>query len=186
MRVRLMSKVGELIAKGKRKIAIVGTPCEIRAARRVQQAMMTEVPDLELTMIGLFCFENFEYPKLKEEIKTKLGVDLDAAEKTQINKGKFIVTIDGKENSIAVKELSSAVENMCLSCPDFSSKFADISVGSVGSEAGKSTVIVRSLTGEKLVEGLDITKSAAKVEDVSKLSVMKKTRAQKTEAGEAE
>jgi coenzyme F420 hydrogenase subunit beta len=186
MRVRLMSKVGELIAKGKRKIAIVGTPCEIRAARRVQQAMMTDVPDLELTMIGLFCFENFEYPKLKAEIKEKLGVDLDAAEKTQINKGKFIVTIDGKDSAIAVKELSSAVENMCLSCPDFTSKFADVSVGSVGSEAGKSTVIVRSSIGEQLVEGLDITKSDAKLEEVSKLSVLKKNRAQKTAAGESE
>ncbi|MCW4023701.1 MAG: RnfABCDGE type electron transport complex subunit D [Candidatus Bathyarchaeota archaeon] len=186
MRVRLMSKVGELIAKGKRKIAVVGTPCEIRAARRVQQAMMTDVPDLELTMIGLFCFENFEYPKLKEEIKTKLGVDLDAAEKTQISKGKFIVTVDGKDSAIAVKELSSAVENMCLSCPDFSSKFADISVGSVGSEAGKSTVIVRSSIGEQLVEGLDITKSEAKLEEVSKLSVLKKNRAEKTVAGESE
>ncbi len=67
MRVRVMSKLGQLIAKGKRKIAIVGTPCEIRAARRIQQQLLMDCPDLELTMIGLFCFEDFDYRILKSE-----------------------------------------------------------------------------------------------------------------------
>jgi coenzyme F420 hydrogenase subunit beta len=147
MRVRIMHKLGELIAKGKRKIAIVGMPCVIRAARRVQQQMFTDCPDLELTTIGLFCYEDFNYRVLKSEVQRLLNVDLDKAEKTQIRKGKFIVVIDGKESSVPVKDLSKAVENGCLSCPDFAAKYADVSVGSVGSEAGRSTVIVRSDVG---------------------------------------
>ena len=89
-----MSKLGELIAKGKRKIAIVGTPCEIRAARRIQMQMLSDCQDLELTMIGLFCFEDFNYRDLKSEVQRLLNVDLDKAEKTQIRKCKFIVVID--------------------------------------------------------------------------------------------
>ncbi len=88
------------------------------------------------------------YSNLKH--KRLLNVDLDKAEKTQIRKGKFIVTVDGKENSVPVKDLSAAVEKGCLSCPDFTSKYADVSVGSVGSEDGRSTVIVRSDIGAKL------------------------------------
>ena len=177
VRVRMMSKLGELIAKGKRKIAIVGTPCEIRAARRIQQVMLSDCPDLELTMIGLFCFEDFNYRQLKEEVQRLLNVDLDKVEKTQIRKGKFIVSIDGKESSVPVRELSAAVDNGCLICPDFTSKYADISVGSVGSEDGRTTVIVRSDVGAKLLENLDLGKGEVKKEEIAKLAILKKKRA---------
>jgi coenzyme F420-reducing hydrogenase beta subunit/Na+-translocating ferredoxin:NAD+ oxidoreductase RnfD subunit len=178
VRVRMMSKLGELIAKGKRKIAIVGTPCEIRAARRIQQVMLSDCPDLELTIIGLFCYEDFNYRILKSEVQRLLNVDLDKAEKTQIRKGKFIVRIDGQESSVPVKELSAAVENGCLSCPDFTAKYADISVGSVGSEDGRSTVIVRSDVGAKLLENLDLARGEVKKEEIAKLAVLKKKRAE--------
>ncbi len=177
MRVRIMSKLGELVAKGKRKIAIVGTPCEIRAARRIQQQLVIDCPDLELTMIGLFCFEDFSYPILKTEVQRLLNVDLDKAERTQIKKGKFLVYIEGKEYSVAVKELAAAVENGCLSCPDFANRFADISVGSVGSEDGRSTVIVRSEQGKKLLENLDLNKGDVNKAEIAKLGSSKeKTR----------
>jgi coenzyme F420-reducing hydrogenase beta subunit/Na+-translocating ferredoxin:NAD+ oxidoreductase RnfD subunit len=178
IRVHFMSKLADLIAKGKRKIAIVGTACQVRATRRIQQSLLGEYPDLELTIIGLFCFEEFNYWKLKEETKRLLGVDLDRAEKTQIRKGKYIVRVDGKDNSVSVKELSGAVENGCLCCPDFAAVYSDISVGSVGSEDGYSTVIVRSDVGEKLLEKLDLTKAGVKKEEVTKLAILKKNRAE--------
>ena len=172
-----MSRLGELVAKGKRKIAIVGTPCQIRAARRIQQTLLADCPDFELTTIGLFCYEEFDYNKLKEETKKLLNVDLDKAEKTQIRKGKFIATVKGKEHSVAVKELNNAVEEGCLSCPDFAAKYADISVGSVGSEDGYSTIIVRSDVGQKLLENLDLTKGKVNQEEIAKLAMRKKKRA---------
>jgi len=174
MRVRMMSKLGELVAKGKQKIAVVGTPCQVRAARRIQQALLENYPEMELTIIGLFCFEEFDYNKLKEETMRLLGVDLDKAEKTQIRKGKYIVTVDGKEKSVAVKKLNKAVEEGCLSCPDFAAKYADISVGAVGSSNGYSTVIVRSDAGEKLLESLDLTKAKLEKKEITKLAILKK------------
>jgi coenzyme F420-reducing hydrogenase beta subunit/Na+-translocating ferredoxin:NAD+ oxidoreductase RnfD subunit len=177
IRVHMMSKLADLIAKGKRKIALVGTACQVRASRRVQQSLLGDYPDLELTIIGLFCFEEFNYGKLKKETKRLLGVDLDRAEKTQIRKGKYIVRVDGKENSVAVKELNNAVEEGCLCCPDFAANYADISVGSVGSDDGYSTVIVRSEVGEKLLEKLDLDKGKAKKEEVTKLAIQKRKRA---------
>jgi len=178
MRVRIMYKLGELVAKGKRKIAIVGTPCEIRAARRIQQQLIMDCPDLELTMIGLFCFEDFSYPILKTEVQRLMNVDLDKAERTQIKKGKFFVYADGKEHSVAVKELKAAVENGCLSCPDFANRFADVSVGSIGSEDGRSTVIVRSDTGAKLIENIDLNKGDVNKAEITKIAALKKKRSE--------
>jgi coenzyme F420-reducing hydrogenase beta subunit len=179
LRVKMMSKLGELIDKGKKKIAIVGTACEVRAARKIQQIMLNEFPDVEITIIGLFCFEAFDYEKLKEETQRLLGVDLDKAEKTQIHKGKYIVQVDGKEYSCKVRDLHKAVEKGCVYCDDFTAKLADISVGSVGSPDGYSTVIVRSDAGKKLLEKLDLAKGDINTEEVTKLSILKKKRATK-------
>jgi coenzyme F420-reducing hydrogenase beta subunit len=179
LRVKMMSKLGELIDKEKKKIALVGTACEVRAARKIQQIIMKDYPDVEITIIGLFCFEAFDYENLKEETKRLLGVDLDKAEKTQIHKGQYIVQVDGIEHSCKVRDLNKAIEKGCAYCDDFTAKLADISVGSVGSPDGYSTVIVRSEKGKKLLEKLNLTKGDATTEEVTKLSILKKKRATK-------
>ena len=178
-RVKMMSKVGELVEKGKRKIAIVGTPCEVRTGRKIQQQLLSKYPNLEITIVGLFCFEAFDYDKLKEETKKLLGVDLDKAEKTQIQKGKFIVQIGGKEYSAKVKEFHNAIQGGCAYCNDFTARLSDVSVGSVGSNNGYSTVIVRSDAGKKLLENTDFIKGDVNKEDVIKLAAFKKKRADK-------
>jgi coenzyme F420-reducing hydrogenase beta subunit len=52
---------------------MVGT-CEVRAARKIQQRLLDEFPDLDLTILGLFCFESFDYEKLKAETKRLFGL----------------------------------------------------------------------------------------------------------------
>ncbi len=178
-RVKMMSKIGELVERGKRKIAIVGTPCEIRTGRKIQQQLLTEYPDLEITIVGLFCFEAFDYDKLKEETARLLGVDLDKAEKTQIHKGKFMVRFDGKDYSAKVKNFHNAIQGGCAYCKDFVGWLSDVSVGSVGSDDGYSTVIVRSEKGKKLLENVDFVKGDVNKEEVIKLADLKKKRAEK-------
>jgi coenzyme F420-reducing hydrogenase beta subunit len=178
-RVKMLSKLAELVEKGKRKIAIVGTPCEIRAVREIQQTLLRDFPTVEITALGLFCYEAFTYEGLKEQTKKLLGVDLDKSEKTQIHKGKFIVQVDGKENSCRVRDLGKAVEKGCAFCDDFVNRLADVSIGSVGSPQGYSTIIVRSDMGKKLLEGINFMKKDVEKEEIVKLSTLKKQNAQK-------
>ncbi len=51
-----------------------------------------------------------------------------------------------------MKEL---VRSCCHVCGDFTAEFADLSVGSVGSPDGWSTVIVRSQRGEQALEAAE-------------------------------
>jgi coenzyme F420 hydrogenase subunit beta len=83
LRVKMMALVADLIAKGKRRLAMVGTACEIRSVRQIQEILLPKYPDLDLTLVGLFCFEAFDYEKLNSETKRLMGVDLDKADKTQ-------------------------------------------------------------------------------------------------------
>jgi len=52
LRVPMMSKLEEALKAGKRRIAVVGTPCEVRAVRKIQQQR-----DLEREFPG-----NRDYP----------------------------------------------------------------------------------------------------------------------------
>lgn len=175
VKVNVSKKLRELISMGKKRIAVVCTPCEVKAIRKIQQSIDK---DTEVIIIGLFCFEAFHPFKLKEELK-KQGIDLDKAEKTEVSKGRFTATVDGKVATCKVKDLDVAVEPACRFCSDFTSKLADISVGSVGSKQGYSTVIVRSPAGERLVKGNDFAKDAVDKQEIAKLTRFKYERSQK-------
>ena len=179
LRVPMMSKLDVALKEGKRRIAVVGTPCEVRAVRKVQQQwdLEREFPGTEITILGLFCFESFDYEGLKEETKRKFGVDLDKAEKTQITKGKYIVTVDGKDYSCDVREFENVVREGCPYCDDFVSRLADISIGSVGSAEGYSTVIVRSKNGKRLLDATEFIEAGVDKNEVVKLARFKKKRA---------
>jgi coenzyme F420 hydrogenase subunit beta len=153
--VPMVSKLGEAIKEGKRRIAIVGTPCEIRAVRKLQLTLLKEIEAIDILTIGLFCFENFDYDLLSEKTRELLGIELDEAEKVQIRKGRFIVRSKGEERSCKVAALEDAIRNNCFYCDDFTARLADISVGSVGSPEGSSTVIIRSKNGEALFNLLE-------------------------------
>jgi coenzyme F420-reducing hydrogenase beta subunit len=177
LKVQAIPKLRELIRQGAKRVVIVCTPCEVLAARRVQQAFKNEC---EVTIVGLFCFEAFNQAKLKDKVEESLGVDLDKAEKTEIRHRKFTVQVDDRYVSCKVRDLESAVEEACRYCDDFTARLADISVGSIGSKPGYSTVVVRSEAGKKLVKNLDCIREAVDKEEIVKLSKSKKKRAKES------
>ncbi|MGB2841883.1 MAG: Coenzyme F420 hydrogenase/dehydrogenase, beta subunit C-terminal domain [Halobacteriota archaeon] len=176
LRVPMMSKLEEAVRDGKRRIAVVGTPCEVRAVRKIQQRwdLEREFSDVEIILLGLYCLESFDYEGLKEDTGKRFGVDLDKAEKTQITRGKYIVTVDGKDYSCDVRELESVVREGCPYCDDFVSRLADISIGSVGSPDGYSTVITRSKTGKKLLDATEFIEAEVDKKEIVKLVKLKK------------
>ena len=177
LKVNVTKKLRELISQGKKRIVIVCTPCEAKASRIIQQSLKN---DCEITIIGLFCFEAFNRAKLKDEIKARFNVDLDKVEKIQVKYGKFGMHFDGKEVSCKVKDLGVAAEGACRFCDDFTAQQADISVGSVGSKKGYSTVIIRTKAGEKLLKNLDWSKEPVDKEEISRLTKFKRSRAKKS------
>jgi len=177
LKVNVTKKLRELISQGKKSIAIVCTPCEVKAARKIQQTIGTHT---RVAVIGLFCFEAFNQAKLKEELKTRLGIDLDKVEKTQVRQGKFTAKVEDREVSCRVKDLDCASEVACRFCDDFTSRLADVSVGSVGSKPGYSTVIVRSPIGEQLLRNHEFTVEAADKQEIVRIAKFKRERSKKS------
>jgi coenzyme F420-reducing hydrogenase beta subunit len=181
-RVSMISRLRDALREGKRRVAVVGTPCQIRAIRKIQSQgyLKDEFPDAEIILLGLFCFESFDHRDLRDRIKEIMDIDLDDANKIQISKGSYVVSIGEENHSCSVKELESAVREGCQFCNDFVSKLADISVGSVGSPDGYSTVIVRSETGKRLVEAAGFARADANRDEIAKLSRLKRRKAEKS------
>ncbi len=174
--------VGDAIEGGYRSIAFVGLPCHIQGMRKVQLSKQFNVHgDRVKILIGLFCTETFETSRLRDKLMEQ-GVALGDVEKFNIKKGSFIVhTRAGKVLKIPIKKMRDCVREACTYCYDFAAEFADISVGSIGSEPGWSTVILRSESSEELVrsareEGVIELKELPeeRVEEVRKLASYKK------------
>jgi coenzyme F420 hydrogenase subunit beta len=138
-----------------KKTAMVGTPCQIIAARKMDsyQDYLGESPvDLK---IGLFCMENFSYSYMKKLLK-EYDVDMKDVVECRVEKGYawFFLTED-RLVKIPLDEAKTCSRKSCNICMDFTSELSDLSVGSVGSEDGWSTVVVRTEKGLKLLEGAE-------------------------------
>jgi coenzyme F420-reducing hydrogenase beta subunit len=185
VRISVVAPLIEALQKGRRGVAVVGTPCQIRVVRRLQMQgyFARRFPDSEIYLIGLFCFESFDYALLKGRIEELFGADLDAAEKMQIARGKFLVLAEGREHSCKIGELAEAVREGCDFCDDLVSRLADISIGSIGSPEGLSTVIVRSEKGKRLLEGVAYERREVRRDDVVRLAAIKRKNAEKNFEG---
>jgi coenzyme F420 hydrogenase subunit beta len=140
------------------KIAIVGTPCHMVAASKLEKFsnILGDSPiDIK---IGLFCMENFSYSYMKKLLE-KNDVDMNDVKECRIEKNYlwFYLTED-KVFKIPIEKAKSCVRKNCNVCMDFTSELSDLSVGSVGSEEGWSTILIRT---EK---GLELLKKAEKDE----------------------
>ncbi|RLF16446.1 MAG: coenzyme F420 hydrogenase [Thermoprotei archaeon] len=181
----------------KQRIAFVGTPCQVRAVRQMQfnAKGCLKLGERVAVVIGLFCMESFNYERLMGEFLKSKGYEPKDIGKFAITKGKFIAYSGGNDViNVPLSEVKDYVRSSCHHCQDFTAELADISVGSVGSPDGWSTVIVRSSIGEELFKsaveaGLLEVKPISEVKPgldlVIKLSNRKKEQAVKGEEAKA-
>jgi coenzyme F420 hydrogenase subunit beta len=138
---------------GCKKLAFVGTPCQVQAMRKYQvySNLFEEIWGNIEYIIGIFCMETFQYENVIKIAQDFCNTPITNVSKMDINKGKFFV-YDLEKNPIEVpiKEVTSLARHACHYCVDLTNELADISCGSIGSGPGWSTVVVRSEKGEKL------------------------------------
>ncbi|RDE15092.1 MAG: NADP oxidoreductase [Candidatus Thorarchaeota archaeon] len=139
---------------GLKTIAVVGTSCNIDAISKMEThpAGLLQI-DLGLGAfkIGLFCMESFTYTGLVQFLE-KAGVDLKEVQRMAISSGVFTVTTSQGKHEWPVEDLSRATASSCSYCRDFSCKNADLSCGNIGSDEGWTTVLVRTIRGEQILQ----------------------------------
>ena len=151
-----LSVVGDAINKEFTDIAVVGTPCQIQSLRKLQNHPIFdfEAHDLITLTIGTFCFGTF-YNQLLTQCLNEYNINNDEIVKIDTVKDKFKLKVHTKSN---IQEIplnyiyDKSIRNACFSCSDYSSSFADISVGNVGSENNWNTMILRTKRGKEIFD----------------------------------
>ncbi|MHA1269474.1 MAG: Coenzyme F420 hydrogenase/dehydrogenase, beta subunit C-terminal domain [Candidatus Helarchaeota archaeon] len=143
----------DAIKNGDSSIAFVGTPCNIDAVYKMKTSptgILNLFMRANIIRIGLFCMDSFDYNSLVL-FAAQHGIEIDNVEKMTIQKGKFtFIEKDSKISQFPVHDLDIAKSSSCNYCIDLTSEHADISVGSVGSPDGWSTVLTRTGLGNEI------------------------------------
>lgn len=164
----------EAVKQKKKSIAFVGTPCQIRAIRKMQIVGLKKYVTPLKFLIGLACSECFTYEGLMENhIHKKLAINPKHIKKINI-KGKMLVTLDSGTVSIPLAETKQYARQNCHFCEDFSSELADISAGGLGLE-GWTLIIIRTEKGEELflkAENADAIKTRSVNEEANALNLL--------------
>jgi coenzyme F420 hydrogenase subunit beta len=167
----------------KPRLALVGTPCEIQGIRAMQARRWTTGAhrvDAVVLTIALLCTKSFDYEALMlRELRDKRRLDLDRVDKVDVIHGRMIVEYADGQVAVdePIRDFHGAALKGCDECADFLGRSADISVGSVGSMAGWSSVLVRTDAGREAfdrararldVRNLDDTEALRKLDRLDK------------------
>lgn len=165
------------------RIAVVGTPCEVEGLRAMQARRWptgAHRVDAVVLSIALLCTKNFDYEALiLRDLQERRGVDLDRVSKIDVIRGRMIVEYRDGEVAVdePVKDFHGSALKGCDECADFLGRSADLSVGSVGSMDGWTSVLIRTERGRlafqaarsKLdVRGLDDPAALVRLDNLDK------------------
>jgi dihydroorotate dehydrogenase electron transfer subunit len=164
-----LSLLGEAINKENVDIAVVGTPCQIQALRKLQNhpSFDYEAYDLVSLAIGTFCFGTY-YNQLLDMVFEEYGIKSSEINKINSDKDNFIMKVlcNSSVKNIPLNYLyDKAIRKACLSCSDYTASFADLSIGKFGSKEGWNTVIIRTEKGKKVFD-LAVEKGLVEVENL--------------------
>ena len=137
-----------------KKLAVIGTSCQINTIRCMQDLGVTPSENIEICL-GLFCFESFSLSKTQiEKFEKDFNINVSDIEKINI-KEDVIFKLRDDENGdnvihIPFNHLKNYMRPACNACSDFTNIYADISFGGLGSSDKYTTVITRTEKGKKL------------------------------------
>lgn len=137
------------------RLAVVGTPCEVQGLRAMQANPWwhgSARVDTVVLAIALLCTKSFDYEGLiLRELRDQRGLDLGDVGRVDVIHGRLIVEDRAGREMVRepIKDFHGAALKGCDECADFLGRGADISVGTVGSPDGWSSVLVRTDTGAR-------------------------------------
>ncbi|HEC77491.1 MAG TPA: hypothetical protein ENI33_09620 [Thermoplasmatales archaeon] len=149
----ILPEMRELVYGGVEKVAVTGTPCQIKAIRKMQIYNILPSGSIKFT-VGLFCIENFSFNVITlSKFERIVGERIGDIEKVNIKENMMVKFKDGSKKEISLEKLEEVARKACIKCQiPFSNIYADISLGGLGSEDGYTTVIIRNEKSRELFE----------------------------------
>jgi coenzyme F420 hydrogenase subunit beta len=136
-----------MVRKGLNRVALVGTPCQIKAFRRME-ALGIVPSDAIKYCFGLFCSGNFVFGDAQREQLAQLhGFDWSDVSRINVKEEFQVHSKTGEFVQIPIEDLDFMKRHACRYCGDYSAEFADIAFGGIGAPEGWTTIITRTPLG---------------------------------------
>ncbi len=153
-----LALLDEVRANGVKRLAFIGTSCQVHMLRAAQPQLEAELGLERLDVIGIPCSDNVAYPDLvyfldqvskspQTIVHYEFMQDYSLKmrhEDGQIEQLNFI--------DFPMDKLDGVFPSACLSCFDYPNSLADITIGYMGAPLGWQWVLARSERGEELLE----------------------------------
>jgi coenzyme F420 hydrogenase subunit beta len=149
-----ISALNEAMNEGRTKIGVVATPCQATAVAQIRSnpLQLADFKDPVVFVVGLFCTWALDTRKLLGMLSEQ--VDLATIRKMDIPPPPAEVLIVDTTSGLIefpLSEIRPLIPEGCRICPDMTAEWADVSVGVLEDEPEWNTLIVRTETGEALV-----------------------------------
>ncbi|WP_461208225.1 Coenzyme F420 hydrogenase/dehydrogenase, beta subunit C-terminal domain [Desulfocurvus sp. DL9XJH121] len=143
--------LGPLVDKGLGSVALVGTPCQIKAMRKMETLGVVPSQSVHCTL-GLFCSGSYVFGDKRREKIERIG-HFKWSEVVKINiKDALIIRLaDGEQVTVPLEELDFVKRKACRHCTDYAAEFADLAFGGIGAEDGWTTVVARTEMGMRIL-----------------------------------
>ncbi len=147
---------------GRTRIAFVGVPCHVLALRKLEAWQHKIIDSLEI-IVGLFCLWTFSLKLLLEYLLHEHGIAANEIQHIDLSSKEYIIYTKNGERRIPLPMVKEHILNRCRTCVDFTSEFADLSVGGASPLKDWSVVIIRTQKGEEVFnravkEGVIVTR----------------------------
>ena len=143
-------ELGPMSKQGLRRIAFVGTPCQVNTVRRME-ALGIVPADAIKYHLGLFCTGNFVFgPEQRERLEQIGGFKWEEVDKINVKEELMVHLKGGEKKPVPLDKLDFMKRYACRFCSDYSAEFADISFGGIGAEEGWTTVVTRTPVGRAI------------------------------------
>ncbi len=149
-----LSALNRAAKEGFKRVAVVGTPCQVTAAAKMttHDGIENNPGDVISYVIGLFCTWGLDYRKLFAYLSGRVGIaDIIGFDIPAPPAELFVVKTKQGRLTFPLAEIRPFVRESCRQCIDMTSEFADISVGVVEDTPTENLLIVRTEKGEDLV-----------------------------------
>ncbi len=139
--------LGWMTRRGMRRVAFVGTPCQIKTIRKMETLGIVPTDSISYCM-GLFCSGNFIFgAKQREKLEALGRFAWKDVKKINIKEDLMIHLNSGEVKTIPLDGLAFMRRFACQYCDDYSAEFADISFGGIAAQEGWTTVVTRTPLG---------------------------------------
>ncbi len=136
-----------MVKKGLKRVALVGTPCQINSVRRMQALELVPADAIQLCL-GLFCSGNFVFgAEERARLAALARICWDDVRKVNIKERLLLHMASGAVKSIELEDLYAIRRYACQFCTDYSAELADIAFGGIGAAEGYTTVMARTPLG---------------------------------------